>query len=65
MLKLKTFKLKFTDWAMGIVRNKKLHHSQQIVEETPTHLIIEISVWDNHEIDYFLGRFKDKCERLN
>ncbi len=63
--KLKTFKLKFTDWAMGIVRNKKLHHSQQIVEETPTHLIIEISVWDNHEIDYFLGRFKDKCERLN
>ena len=63
--KLKTFRLKFTDWAMGIVKNKKIHPSQKTIQDTPENLIIEITVWDNHEIDYFLGRFGDKCERLN
>lgn len=63
--KLKTYRLKFTDWAMGIVKNKKIHPSQKTIQDTPENLIIEINVWDNHEIDYFLGRFGDKCERLN
>lgn len=63
--KLKTFRLKFTDWAMGIVKNKKIHPSQKTIQDTHENLIIEITVWDNHEIDYFLGRFGDKCERLN
>ena len=62
---LKTFRLKFTGWAIGIVKNKKIHHSQKVIQDTPDFLIIEISVWENHEIDYFLGRFGDKCERLN
>ena len=62
---LKTFRLKFTDWAMGIVKNKKIHPSQKTIQDYPENLIIEITVWDNHEIDYFLGRFGDKCERLN
>lgn len=63
--KLKTFRLKFTDWAMGIVKNKKIHPSQKIIHDSPENLIIEITVWDNHEIDYFLGRFGNKCERLD
>ena len=63
--KLKTFRLKFTDWAMGIVKNKKIHPSQKTIQDTPENLIIEITVWENHEIDYFLGRFGDRCERLN
>lgn len=63
--KLKTFRLKFTEWAMGIVKNKKIHPSQKTIQDSPENLIIEITVWDNHEIDYFLGRFGDKCERLN
>jgi hypothetical protein len=63
--KLKTYRLKFTDWAMGIVKNKKIHPSQKTIQDSPENLIIEITVWDNHEIDYFLGRFGDKCERLN
>jgi hypothetical protein len=63
--KLKTYRLKFTDWAMGIVKNKKIHPSQKTIQDTPDNLIIEITVWENHEIDYFLGRFGDKCERLN
>jgi hypothetical protein len=63
--KLKTFRLKFTDWAMGIVRNKKIHPSQKTIQDTLENLIIEITVWDNHEIDYFLGRFGDKCEKLD
>jgi hypothetical protein len=63
--KLKTYRLKFTDWAMGIVKNKKIHPSQKTIQDTPENLIIEITVWENHEIDYFLGRFEDKCERLN
>jgi hypothetical protein len=63
--KLKTFRLKFTDWAMGLVKNKKIHSSQNIIEDTPENLIIEITIWDNPEIDYFLGRFGDKCVKLN
>jgi hypothetical protein len=63
--KLKTYRLKFTVWAMGIVKNKKIHPSQKTIQDTPENLIIEITVWDNHEIDYFLGRFGDKCERMN
>jgi hypothetical protein len=50
---------------MGIVKNKKIHPSQKTIQDTPENLIIELTVWDNHEIDYFLGRFGDKCERLN
>ncbi len=63
--KLKTFRLKFTDWAIGIVENKKIHHSQQIIEKTKKFTILEISVWDNREIDFFVDRFGNKCERLN
>ena len=63
--KLKTYRLKFTDWAMGIVKNKKIHPSQKTIQDTPENLIIEITVWENHEIDYFLGRFGNKCEWLN
>lgn len=62
---LKTFKLKFSDWAVGIVKNKKLHHSQRIIEEAENYLILEIRVWDNPEIDFLIGRFRDKCEQLN
>jgi hypothetical protein len=62
---LKTYRLKFTDWAMGIMENKKIHPSQVVKEKKSDFLIVEITVWDNHEIDYFLGRFGDKCERLN
>ena len=62
---IKTYRLKFTDWTMGIVKNKKIHPSQKIIQDTSENLIIEINVWENHEIDYFLGRFGDKCERLN
>lgn len=63
--RLKTFRLKFTDWAMGIVENKKIHHSQRIIEKTKEFTVLEISVWDNREIDFFVDRFGDKCERLN
>ncbi|MBC7749140.1 MAG: WYL domain-containing protein [Methylotenera sp.] len=63
--KLKTFRLKFTDWAMGIVENKKIHPSQRIIEKSKDFTVLEIAVWDNREIDFFVGRFGDKCERLN
>ena len=62
---LKTYRLKFTDWAMGIMENKKIHPSQVVKEKNSDFLIVEITVWENHEMDYFLGRFGDKCERLN
>ena len=63
--KLKTYRLKFTDWAMGIMENKKIHPSQVVKEKNSDFLIVEITVWENVEMDYFLGRFGDKCERLN
>lgn len=62
---LNVLKLKFYDWAVGIVLNKKIHHSQKTIEKKDNYVIIQISVWDNHEIDFALGRFGDKCERLN
>jgi hypothetical protein len=63
--KLKTYRLKFTDWAMGIMENKKIHPSQVIKEKNSDFLIVEITVWENKEIDYFLGRFGNKCELIN
>jgi hypothetical protein len=62
---LKTFKLKFSGWAKGIVKNKKIHSSQTIIEETPDYIIVEITVWDNRETNNYFSRFWDKCERLN
>lgn len=62
---LKTFKLKFTDWAMGIIDNKKIHPSQKTIEKTKDYLIIEISVWDNLETQAYIDRFGDTCESLN
>lgn len=62
---LKTYRLKFTEWAMGIMENKKIHPSQVIKEKNSEFIIVEITVWENNEMDYFLGRFGDKCERLN
>lgn len=62
---LKTFRLKFTGWAMGIVKNKKIHPSQKTIQDTPEFLIIEISVWDNRETNNYFSRFWDNCEILN
>jgi hypothetical protein len=62
---LKILKLKFYDWAKGIVLNKKLHYSQKVIENKANFVIIQIAVWDNDEIDFILGRFGDKCERLD
>jgi hypothetical protein len=62
---LRVFRIKFYDWAKGIVLNKKLHHSQKVIENKANYVIIQIAVWENHEIDYILGRFGNKCERLD
>lgn len=63
--KLKTFKLKFTGWAMGIIRNKKIHPSQLILVEAKDYLLVEITVWDNPETNNYFSRFMDMCELLN
>ena len=62
---LKVYRIRFNDWAKGIVLNKKLHHSQKVIENKANYVIIQIAVWENHEIDFILGRFGDKCERLD
>lgn len=62
---LKTYKLKFTGWAMGIIKNKKIHPSQKLIEETNDYLIIELTVWDNPETRNYFNRFLDTCEWLN
>lgn len=62
---LRIFKLKFYDWAKGIIMNKKLHHSQKVIENKENYVVLQIAVWDNHEIDFILGRFGNKCERLD
>lgn len=62
---LKIFKIKFYGWAKGIVLNKKIHHSQKVIEKKANYVIIQIAVWENNEIDYITGRFGNKCEKLN
>jgi hypothetical protein len=61
---LNILKLKFYDWAKGIVLNKKLHSTQKVIENKANYVTIQLAIWDNHEIDYILGRFGNKCERL-
>ena len=62
---LKIIRLKFTDWAMGIIENKQVHPSQKIIEKTKDYLIIEINVWDNQDVQTFIKKFDGKCLRLN
>ena len=79
--KIKKYRFKFTNWAISYVENKIFHASQRVVEKTNDYIIIEltlweimdnyiyksqgIEVWDNKEVDFFVGRFGDKCERLD
>lgn len=79
--RIKKYRFKFTNWAISYVENKIFHPSQRVVEKTNDYIIIELTlweimdnyiyksqgteVWDNKEVDFFVGRFGDKCERLN
>ena len=63
--KLKTFTIKFTGWGMNWIKNKKIHPSQKIVSETNAYILVKITVWDNPEIDYFLGRFGNYAELIS
>jgi hypothetical protein len=62
---LEVIKLKFKDWAKGIVLNKKIHRSMKIIENKENYIIIQITIWNNSELDYIIGRFGNFCERLN
>jgi predicted DNA-binding transcriptional regulator YafY len=79
--RIKKYRFKFTDWAISYVENKIFHPSQKTIEKTKEYIIIELTLWeildynklknggiefwDNKEVDFFAGRFGDKCERLN
>jgi hypothetical protein len=36
-----------------------------VIENKDNYVIIQIAVWENHEIDFILGRFGVKCEILD
>jgi hypothetical protein len=79
--RVKKYRFKFTDWAISYVGNKIFHPSQKVIEKTKEYVIIELTlweimdnkifkeqgleVWDNKEVDFFIGRFGDKCEWLD
>ena len=79
--RIKKFRFKFKGWTMGIVENKIFHPSQKIIERHNNFLILEltlweifddylfkkegIEIWDNKEVDFFIGRFGEMCEKLN
>ena len=79
--RIKKYRFKFTNWAISYVENKIFHPTQRVVEKTNDYIIIElilweiidnyiyksqgVEFWDNKEVDFFVGRFGDKCERLN
>ena len=79
--KIKKYRFKFKDWAISYVENKIFHPSQKTIEKNKDYIIIEltlweildyykfkkegIEIWDNKEVDFFVGRFGDKCESLN
>lgn len=78
--RIKKYRFKFTNWAISYVENKIFHPSQRVIEKTNDYIIIELTLWeimdnikinegieywDNKEVDFFIGRFGDKCVRLN
>ncbi|MBS3993007.1 MAG: WYL domain-containing protein [Bacteroidetes bacterium] len=63
-LEPRTFRFKFTRWAMGLLQNKKYHASQKIVEEGTDYIIVEMILWDTKEVEFFTDRFRDTCEIL-
>jgi hypothetical protein len=78
--RIKKYRFKFSGWAISYVENKIFHPSQKTIEKNKDYIIIELTlweildyykfkkgveVWDNKEVDFFVGRFGDKCERLN
>lgn len=73
----RVYRLKFYDWAKNLVLNRKIHHSQKVIENKDNYVILQITICnkllkdnnkeleENPELSYILGRFGDKCERLN
>ena len=37
----------------------------KIIENKENYIIIQITIWNNSELDYITGRFGNFCERLN
>lgn len=55
---VKRIVIEFRDWAKSYVKNKHVHHSQKILNETKDSITVEISVYDTYEVEFLLGRFR-------
>lgn len=57
-----TIRIRFKNWAKSHVLNRKLHHSQKIIDMQVNHVDIEICVRKTVELDFQLARFRDQYE---
>jgi predicted DNA-binding transcriptional regulator YafY len=63
----KKIPIRFSGWSKSYIKNKKIHHSQKLI---PGHsnndfVDVEIEVYDNFELDFVLGRFREFANRLD
>jgi hypothetical protein len=63
----KKITIRFTGWAKSYVKNKMLHQSQKIKSGNKNNdfVDVEIEVYDNFELDFVLGRFREFAKRLD
>jgi predicted DNA-binding transcriptional regulator YafY len=63
----KKITIRFTGWAKSYVKNKPLHHSQKLKPGNKNNdfIDVEIEVYDNFELDFVLGRFREFAQRLD
>ena len=57
------FKLKFKGWAAAYVISAPIHETWELIQTNDDNSIIgTIEVYDNFELDFLLGRFREFCE---
>lgn len=59
--------IRFSGWAKSYVKNKMLHHSQKLKPgiKNDDFVDVEIEVYDNFELEFVLGRFREFARRIN
>ena len=60
----RNIRIRFKSWAKSHVLNRKLHHSQRVIDMQIDHVDIEIRVRKTVELDFQLARFRDQFEIL-
>jgi hypothetical protein len=63
----KKIPIRFSGWSKSYIKNKEIHHSQRMIPGNKNNdfVDVEIEVYDNFELDFVLGRFREFANRLD